>query len=91
MISLSKSIGLEGGAISANAEYIDALEVLSGTLIFTAAIQPPTACAAATIIERLQADPEIIDDDLRRTLQFRQTLLELDLPLNEEPSFITSD
>lgn len=90
MISLSKSVGLEGGAISANADFIDAFEVLSGTSIFTAAIQPPTACAAATIIERLQTEPGIMDDYLQRTLQFRQKLIDLNLPLNAEPSFITS-
>lgn len=90
MISLSKSVGLEGGAISANAEFIDAFEVLSGTSIFTAAIQPPTACAAATIIERLQTEPGIMDGYLQRTHQFRQILCDLNLPLNAEPSFITS-
>ncbi|EHP40585.1 5-aminolevulinate synthase [Cupriavidus basilensis OR16] len=90
MVSLSKSVGLEGGAISANAEFIDAFEVLSGTSIFTAAMQPATACAAASIIERLQDDPSVMDDYLRRSLDFRQALLDLDLPLNEEASFITS-
>lgn len=90
MVSLSKSVGLEGGAISANAEFIDAFEVLNGTSIFTAAIQPPTACAAATIIERLQNEPDIMDDYVRRSLKFRQTLIDLGLPLNDEPSFITS-
>lgn len=90
MVSLSKSVGLEGGAISANAEFIEAFEVLSGTSIFTAAIQPPTACAAAMIIERLQSEPEIMDAYLRRTLEFRHRLFDLGLPLNEEPSFITS-
>ncbi|MBU6960603.1 pyridoxal phosphate-dependent aminotransferase family protein [Pseudomonas sp. CVAP len=90
MISLSKSVGLEGGAISANAEYIDAFEVLSGTSIFTAAIQPPTADAAASIIEHLKRDPSIMDDFLRRSLAFRMRLLDSGLQLNSTPSYITS-
>lgn len=83
-------MGLEGGAISANAEYIDAFEVLSGTSIFTAAIQPPTADAAASIIEQLKQDPSIMDDYLCRSLAFRQRLLDSGLQLNDTPSYITS-
>lgn len=90
MISLSKSVGLEGGAISASAEYIDAFEVLSGTSIFTAAIQPPTADAAASIIEQLKQEPSIMDDYLKRSLTFRQRLLDSGLQLNDTPSYITS-
>jgi len=90
MISLSKSIGLEGGAISANAEYIDAFEVLSGTSIFTAAIQPPTADAAASIIEQLKQESSIMDDYLKRSLTFRQRLLDSGLQINDTPSYITS-
>lgn len=90
MVSLSKSIGLEGGAISANAEFIDAFEVLSGTSIFTAAIQPPTAGTATIIIKRLHDDPSIMDNYVYRTREFRQILLDSGLPLNEDPSFITS-
>lgn len=90
MISLSKSVGLEGGAISANAEYINAFEVLSGTSIFTAAIQPPTADVALSIIERLKQDPTIMDGYLRKSHQFRQRLLISGLRLNDTASYITS-
>lgn len=90
MISLSKSVGLEGGAISANAEYINAFEVLSGTSIFTAAIQPPTADVALSIIERLKQNPAIMDGYLRKSHQFRQRLLKSGLRLNDTASYITS-
>ena len=90
MVSLSKSVGLEGGAISASDEYISAFEALSGTSLFTAAMQPPTADTAAYIIEKLQNNPAIMDDYLNRSLQFRQKLLEAGLQLNKTPSYITS-
>ncbi|QPF73201.1 pyridoxal phosphate-dependent aminotransferase family protein [Roseateles sp. DAIF2] len=90
MVSLSKAVGLEGGAISAKADYIDAFEVLSGTSIFTAAIQPPTADAAADIIQRLLDEPRIMDDYLLRCQQLRQRLLKEGLRLNPHPSYITS-
>lgn len=90
MVSLSKSVGLEGGAISANAEYIDAFEVLSGTSLFTAAMQPPTADVAVTIIERLKQDPTIMEGYLRKSFKFRQRLLACGLRLNDTPSYITS-
>ncbi|HGM5492725.1 TPA: aminotransferase class I/II-fold pyridoxal phosphate-dependent enzyme [Serratia fonticola] len=90
MISLSKSVGLEGGAISANAEYINAFEVLSGTSIFTAAIQPPTADLAVSIIERLKQEPTLMDGYLNKSLTFRQRLLDAGLRLNDSASYITS-
>jgi len=90
MVSLSKSVGLEGGAISASAEYIDAFEVLSGTSIFTAAIQPPTVEAASAIIEHLKQNPSIMDGYLQKSQQFRQQLLDNGLRLNDTPSYITS-
>ncbi|HRK87131.1 MAG TPA: pyridoxal phosphate-dependent aminotransferase family protein [Alcaligenes faecalis] len=90
MVSLSKSVGLEGGAISAKAEYIDAFEVLSGTSIFTAAIQPPTAEVAAALVKRLQEEPGIMNAYLARCQDFRQRLLRAGLELNETPSYITS-
>jgi len=90
MVSLSKAVGLEGGAISANAEYIDAFEILSGTSIFTAAIQPPTADVAASIIQRLHDEPAIMDGYLQKSERFRRRLLEAGLQLNETPSYITS-
>ena len=90
MVSLSKSVGLEGGAISAKAEFIDAFEIISGTSIFTAAIQPPTADLAADIITQLLQHPEIMDDYLQRSLHFRQLLLQVGVQLNPTPSYITS-
>lgn len=90
MVSLSKSVGLEGGAISGSAEFIDAFEVLSGTSIFTAAIQPPTADLAAFIIERLRANPWIMDDYLDRSAMFRLKLQASGLRLNDTASYITS-
>lgn len=90
MVSLSKAVGLEGGAISAKAEYINAFEALSGTSIFTAAIQPPTADTAADIIEMMSFRPEIIDNYLNKNLAFRNRLSQSGFQLNETPSYLTS-
>lgn len=90
MVSLSKAIGLEGGAISANAKYINAFEALSGTSIFTAAIQPPTADTAAEIIRILSNRPEILDRYLSKSLMFRQRLSNAGFRLNDTPSYLIS-
>jgi len=90
MVSFSKSIGLEGGAIAGPKEYIHAFEVLSGTSLFTAAIQPPTASTIHYIMKKLQKQPEIMDDYLKRSLDLRQRLEEKNFTLSPVPSYITS-
>ncbi|WP_245193355.1 aminotransferase class I/II-fold pyridoxal phosphate-dependent enzyme [Amycolatopsis alba] len=74
MVSLSKAIGLEGGAIAGPAAAIDAFELLSGTSMFTAAIQPPTAYLADRTIDVLADHPEIVDDYLAHAARLRRQM-----------------
>lgn len=90
MVSLSKAIGLEGGAIAGPSDAIRAFELLSGTSIFTAAIQPPTASTAAFIMQKLLDNPELMDRYLARVAWFRKRLEEIGCTINETPSYITS-
>ncbi len=90
MVSFSKSVGLEGGAIIGPADPIRAFELLSGTSLFTAAMQPPTASTAYLIIRRLCEHPQLIDDYLAKVAQFRAQLIEIGCTVNPVPSYITS-
>jgi 8-amino-7-oxononanoate synthase len=90
MVSFSKAIGLEGGAISGPTEFVKSFEMLSGTSLFTATMQPPTAATALEIIHELENHPEIMDNYLQRCLQLRERLLNLGFHLNGDPSYITS-
>jgi 8-amino-7-oxononanoate synthase len=90
MVSFSKSVGLEGGAIAGPQEYIHGFEVLSGTSLFTAAIQPPTASTIYYIMNKLTTHSEIMDNYLERALALRKTLEEKNFVLSETPSYITS-
>src|SRR5262249_44242760 len=66
MVSFSKSVGLEGGALMGPAGAIEAFEYMSGTSMFTAAIQPPTAAAIAHVLRGMIADRSVISDYLAR-------------------------
>lgn len=90
MMSFSKGVGLEGGAIVGDDAPINTFEVLSGTSLFTAAIQPPTASTIQYIIEKLTAQPSIMDTYLQRSLALRKQLEEMQLTLNQDPSYIIS-
>jgi 8-amino-7-oxononanoate synthase len=90
MVSFSKSIGLEGGAIAGPTDFIHAFEVLSGTSMFTAAIQPPTASTIHYIMGKLQDNPAIMDRYLKKCADLRESLQEIGCKLNDTPSYITS-
>lgn len=88
MVSFSKSVGLEGGAIAGPAEAIQAFEILSGASVFTAAIQPPTASTIHLIMQYLSEEPALMDRYLERVATFRRRLAEIDCQLNPDPSYI---
>ncbi|MEV1046284.1 pyridoxal phosphate-dependent aminotransferase family protein [Streptomyces sp. NPDC049916] len=90
MVSLSKAVGLEGGALAGPAHAIDAFEVLSGTSMFTAAIQPPTAHVAERTIEALASDPSIVDDYLTRADRLRDDMHRLGVPTTPVSSYVLS-
>jgi len=90
MVSFSKALGIEGGAISGPTEFVKSFEILSGTSLFTATMQPPTAATNLEIIKYLQSNPKIIDNYLERCSRLRETLINLDFHLNPTPSYITS-
>lgn len=90
MVSLSKAIGLEGGAIAGPAAAIDAFELLSGTSMFTAAIQPPTAHAAVHTIEALADNPKIVDDYLAHAARLRRQMHEIGTPTTPTDSYMLS-
>ncbi|WKB55291.1 aminotransferase class I/II-fold pyridoxal phosphate-dependent enzyme [Eleftheria terrae] len=90
MVSLSKAVGLEGGAISGPREYVQGFEALSGTSLFTAAIQPPTAATAAYLLDRLDQEPSLMNRYLARAANFRRRLLDKGFRLYDTESFIQS-
>lgn len=90
MVSFSKAIGLEGDAISGPSEWVGAFEVLSGTSLFTAAIQPPTVSTIHRVIEHLEATPEVMRNYLAKSARFRGALLADGFKLNPDPSYIAS-
>ncbi|MGW8846983.1 aminotransferase class I/II-fold pyridoxal phosphate-dependent enzyme [Streptomyces xiamenensis] len=90
MVSLSKAVGLEGGALAGPAHAIDAFEVLSGTSMFTAAMQPPTAHVAGRTIEALANDPSIVDDYLARADRLRAGMHEMGMPTTPAASYMLS-
>ena len=90
MMSLAKSVGLEGGAIAGPADAIHAFELLSGTSLFTAALQPPTASTASTIIQKLLSNPGLIDGYLEKVRVFRAQLEAIGCQLNRTPTYMIS-
>ncbi|MBP2474478.1 7-keto-8-aminopelargonate synthetase-like enzyme [Crossiella equi] len=90
MMSFSKAVGIEGGAIAGPAEAVNAFEILSGTSMFTAAMQPPTAATVGHLIRKLDTDPSIVDNYLARVARFRARLTEIGAPPFDTPSYITS-
>ncbi|RCH67586.1 pyridoxal phosphate-dependent aminotransferase family protein [Streptomyces sp. SDr-06] len=90
MVSLSKAVGLEGGAIAGPSAAIDAFELLSGTSMFTAAIQPPTAYAATRTIDALARQPAIVDDYLAHAARLRRQMHEAGTPTTPTESYMLS-
>ncbi|QBD77282.1 pyridoxal phosphate-dependent aminotransferase family protein [Ktedonosporobacter rubrisoli] len=90
MTSFSKSVGLEGGIIAGPADAIRAFEFLSGTSIFTAAIQPPTASTIHFIMHKLVEQPALVDGYLEQVALFRRRLEAIGCRLNPTPTYITS-
>lgn len=90
MVSFSKAIGIEGGAISGPTDFVKSFEILSGTSLFTATMQPPTAATNLAIIQYLQNHPEIMDNYLERCSRLRETLKDSGFRLNSTPSYVTS-
>ncbi|KUJ65264.1 hypothetical protein ACZ90_48805 [Streptomyces albus subsp. albus] len=91
MVSLKKSVGLEGGMIAGPSDAIWSMEALGMASVFTAQVQPPTAATAAYSMKLLtQHEPEIIDNYLAKVADFRQLLTDEGFNLNETPSIMTS-
>lgn len=74
MISLSKSLGLEGGAIAGPKPFIDVIAWLSGTSAFTSSMLPANAGAAITASDIIGSSRRYVDDYLRRACDLRETL-----------------
>ncbi|MEZ0093526.1 aminotransferase class I/II-fold pyridoxal phosphate-dependent enzyme [Streptacidiphilus sp. EB129] len=90
MVSFSKSVGLEGGAVAGPADAIHAFDVLSGTSMFTAAMQPPTADAAAYIMRRLMDDHSVVDGYLARVADFRRRLEQTGCTVSPTRTYVIS-
>ncbi|MFI6387282.1 aminotransferase class I/II-fold pyridoxal phosphate-dependent enzyme [Nonomuraea sp. NPDC050547] len=90
MMSFSKAVGLEGGAIAGPSAAVQSFELLSGTSMFTAAMQPPTAVTAREIIRRLSHDPEIVDSYLAKVTAFRRRLADIGCETSETSTYIVS-
>lgn len=90
MGSFSKAAGLEGGFISGPSNAIGSFEALSGTSLFTASIQPPTAATILRILDYIYAHPEILKRYLQRVEDLRQRLLVHGFRLYGTSSYILS-
>ncbi|MFI6296486.1 aminotransferase class I/II-fold pyridoxal phosphate-dependent enzyme [Nonomuraea sp. NPDC050790] len=90
MMSFSKAVGLEGGAISGPSAAVRSFELLSGTSMFTAAMQPPTAVTAREIIRRLRDEPGIVDSYLAKVTAFRQRLADIGCETGDTNTYIVS-
>jgi 8-amino-7-oxononanoate synthase len=90
MVSLSKSVGLEGGAIAGPASYIHALGWLSGTSSFTASMLPPAAAASAEAIRLIDANPQLVNGFHSKSEMLRSALRHEGFILNQTPSYITT-
>lgn len=91
MVSLKKSVGLEGGMIAGPSDAIFAMEALGMASVFTAQVQPPTAATAAYSMRLLTVhEPTIIDNYLDRVAKFRSMLSDEGFQLNATPSIMTS-
>ncbi|MFC0599942.1 aminotransferase class I/II-fold pyridoxal phosphate-dependent enzyme [Streptomyces palmae] len=91
MVSLKKSVGLEGGMIAGPNDAIWAMEALGMASVFSAQVQPPTAATAAYTMKLLtQHEPEIVDNYLAKVADFRQLLTDEGFQLNPTPSIMTS-
>ncbi|MCP3426053.1 aminotransferase class I/II-fold pyridoxal phosphate-dependent enzyme [Rothia sp. AR01] len=90
MVSLSKAVGLEGGAIAGPSDYIEVLGWLSGTSSFTATILPPAAAAACEAIRHIENDPSVLHRFHSRSETLRASLEQRGFTLNSTPSYITT-
>ena len=90
MVSFSKAVGLEGGALMGPADAIEAFEYMSGTSMFTAAIQPPTAAAIAHVLRRMTADRSAISRYLDRVDALRAQLTAIGCVISPTPTYVTS-
>lgn len=90
MMSFSKAVGLEGGAIVGPEAAVQSFELLSGTSMFTAAMQPPTAVAATEIIRRLDQDQKIVDTYLEKVATFQHRLADIGCPPSPTGTYIVS-
>ncbi|WP_231866356.1 aminotransferase class I/II-fold pyridoxal phosphate-dependent enzyme, partial [Micrococcus aloeverae] len=90
MVSLSKAVGLEGGAIAGPAEYIAVFEWLAGTSSFTATMLPPQAAAAVRAMALIRDDSSILDRFHSIVDHFRAALSEAGFELNPTPAYITT-
>ncbi|MDO5286445.1 MAG: pyridoxal phosphate-dependent aminotransferase family protein [Actinomycetia bacterium] len=90
MISFSKAVGVEGGAIASSAQNVEALEWLSGTSSFTATILPPAAAAAMAAVGLIQGSPDLVDNYLAKCHDLRSRLAACGFQLNACASYITN-
>jgi 8-amino-7-oxononanoate synthase len=90
MVTFSKSIGLSGGAVAGPADAMEAFQYLSGTSMFTANVQPPTASAVSHVMRRMLQDPSVMGGYLDRIDRMRERLIAIGCVINETPTYVTS-
>ncbi|TDV56189.1 aminotransferase class I/II-fold pyridoxal phosphate-dependent enzyme [Actinophytocola oryzae] len=74
MGSLSKAIPASGGYIAGSRGLIDALKHNARPYIFSSALPPAVAAAAAAAFDVIEAEPERVTDLQRKAVWFRNTL-----------------
>ncbi len=91
MVSMKKAVGLEGGLVAGDRDAIHAFEMLSGTGSFTAGMPAPAAAGTAYITRLVtEREPEIVDDYLAKVADFRQKMLDIELPITDTETCFTS-
>jgi 5-aminolevulinate synthase len=86
--TLAKGFGTLGGYIAADAAVIDAVRSYAPSFIFTTALPPPVAAAAATAVRLLKDGSELREKHQRQAMMTKHALSAAGLPVIVNPSHI---
>ena len=86
--TLAKGFGTLGGYIAANQAIIDAVRSYAPSFIFTTALPPPVAAAAATAVRLLKTGEDVRIQHQRQAKLTKHALSAAGLPVMDNPSHI---
>jgi 5-aminolevulinate synthase len=86
--TLAKGFGALGGYIATDATIVDAVRSYAPSFIFTTALPPPIAAAAAKAVRLLKDGSELRAQHQRQAMLTKHALSAAGLPVMENPSHI---